>query len=81
MRNSKWKSLAFLIDIASPVGVGVRVRARHLARQHGVRAGGGRLQAAVPEALGALQSLDDLLGRDGRLPLQRAELLLLRRRL
>ena len=42
---------------------------------------GGRLQAAVPEALGALQSGGDVLGRDGRLPLQRAELLLLRRRL
>ena len=61
-------------------GAGVRIRARHLARQHGVRACG-RLQAAVPEALGALQSGGDILGRDGRLPLQRIELLLLRRRL
>ena len=61
-------------------GAGVRVRARHLARKHGVRADG-QLQAAVPEALRAVLSVGDVLDRHGRLPLQRDELLLLRRRL
>ena len=61
-------------------GAGVRIRARHLARQHGVRAVW-QLPDAVPEALGALQPGGDVLGRDGRLPLQRTELLLLWRRL
>ena len=64
----------------SPSGAGVRIRAGHLAGQHGVRAVCGRLQAAVPAALRPLQSGGDVLGCDGRLPLQ-PELLLLRRRL